>query len=326
MAQQFSAMRNGGTIKSELSRLTQRMSSGRVEDVTTHLNGRTERFSGVRHSIAQLDGHLQSARETSQMLANMQMIFQRVDLVRAETSRQLLSITPDSQPTQINEAATAARGAFASMVSALNTRLADRALMGGVSVDMQPLADADDMLANLQVFVGGATTSIAIMTAVDNWFDDPAGGFATIGYLGDTGDPIQKRLNNDTLVRVDARADDPAVKQTLKAAAIAALVSEVPTLVDAAKYELLQEAATRLFAASSGLVAMQSRIGLVEETVQRAEVEMNAQQAALKIVANDLISADPFDTASRLQAVQLQLETHYTVTARMSQLSLLRYI
>jgi flagellar hook-associated protein 3 FlgL len=53
---------------------------------------------------------------------------------------------------------------------------------------------------------------------------------------------------------------------------------------------------------------------------------MTAQETGLQMAINDLVSADPFDTATRLQSVQLQLETHYSVVGRLSQLSLLRYI
>ena len=147
-----------------------------------------------------------------------------------------------------------------------------------------------------------------------------------MAYLGDTGEPMQKRLTDDQSVRLDARADDPAIKTALKAAAIAAMANELPGLTTESKSVLLLDAGVRLFGAASGLVSVQERIGFVEESVDRATVAMTAQRTTLASSRNELISADPFDTASRLQAVQLQLETHYTVTARMSQLSLLGYI
>lgn len=326
MTSQFTAMRNGGAIKTELSRLGQQLSTGRVEDVTAHLNGQTTRFSGINHSMTRLDGYLQTSSETSQMLSGMQSVLQRVDLLRSESSQQMLLITPASQPTQVDETARAARGSFDAMISTLNTRLADRALMGGIHVEGPPLASANDMLANLQAFVGGALTPTGIIAAVEFWFDDPAGGFSTMAYLGDTGDPVQKRISENNMMSVNARADDPAIKETLKAAALAALAHELPGITPDVKSDLLQESGLRLYAGGSDLVAIQARIGIIEETVERTSVEMTAQRTALAITKNELISADPFDTASRLQAVQLQLETHYTVTARMSQLSLLRYI
>ncbi|MFU8825328.1 MAG: hypothetical protein ACNA7N_13905, partial [Yoonia sp.] len=70
-------------------------------------------------------------------------------------------------------------------------------------------------------------------------------------------------------------------------------------------------------------------LGPSRKQISRRQVtvpEMSAQETGFRMAVNDLISADPFDTATRLQSVQLQLETHYTVVGRMSQLSLLRFI
>ncbi len=326
MAQQFISMRSGGAIKSELSHLAESLSTGQVTDITRHLNGETTRFAGINHSLSQLDAYGQAANEAQQGLTGMQTVLGRVDNLRAETSAQLLLVGGTSTSAQIDEAARAARGTFDTMVNALNTRVADRSLMGGADVTSAPLAAADDMIADLQTAIGGATDQASITAAINTWFDDPAGGFATMGYQGDTGPAPEKRVSEDKSLTIDARADDPAIRDTLKAAAFAALAHELSGLDTNTKSSLLREAGTGLFAAASGLVGLQSRVGDMQASVEQTTTGINAQRTTLEIAKNDLISADPFDTASKLQSVQLQLETHYSVTARLSQLSLLGYI
>lgn len=326
MAQQFVSMRNGGAIKTELSRLTESLSTGKVTDITQHLDGQTTWFSGINYTLTQLDGYGQAASETQQTLANMQTVLSQVDGLRGETGAQLLLVSDASTNRQIDEAAQAARGAFGSMVSALNTRLADRALFGGINVDDPPLADADAMLADLVTSIGGATTAPDIQAAVDTWFDSPTGGFATFAYQGDAGAALDKRVAENRSFAIEARADNAEIRDVLKAAAMAAMATDVPGLDGETRSALLQGAGIGLFAAADGLVAVQSRLGYVEAEVERTTAEMNAQRTALEISRNDLIAADQFDTASRLQSVQLQLETHYSVTARLSQISLLDYI
>ena len=49
--------------------------------------------------------------------------------------------------------------------------------------------------------------------------------------------------------------------------------------------------------------------------------EHAAEGSALQIARNDLIGADPYETATELEAVYGQIETLYTVTARIAQLS-----
>ena len=155
MARQFTSMRNGLAIKTELGLLSQRMSSGKVDDITAHLGGQTARFSGINHSLSRLDNSLRAASETSLLLSNVQTVLQRVDSVRAASSMQLLLVTPESSSSQLQEAATAARGSFDTIVSALNTQLAGRALMGGANVEGLPLTSAENMLDDLQAFIGG---------------------------------------------------------------------------------------------------------------------------------------------------------------------------
>lgn len=326
MAQQFTSLRNGAVIKAELASLTDSLSTGVVTDVTKHLDGETARFSGIRYSLTQLDGFGQVASETQQYLSNVQIVLSQVDNTRSATAERLLLVSDTSTIAQVDEAAFAARSAFESVVLALNTKIGDRALMGGAAVANSPLAPAADMLADIQTAIGGAVDLPTITAAVDAWFDDPAGGFATVGYLGDTGPAPEKRVSETRSFDMNARADDPAIKDVLKGAALAALAHDLSGLDRETKTELLKDAGARLFVGASDLVAVQARVGFTEAGVSQALAETAAQTTALNIAENDLISADPFDTASRLQAVQLQLEMHFSVTARMSQLSLLRFI
>ncbi|EBA13855.1 flagellar hook-associated protein FlgL family protein [Roseobacter sp. CCS2] len=326
MARQFTSLRDGSAIKSELFELAESLSSGKVADLTKSLNGDTARFSGVQYSLTQLDGYLQVASETEQTLGNIQIILNKVDNTRARTVESLLLVNESSTTAQVDEAARASQSSFEEMVTALNTRIADRALMSGNSVNTTPLVAADDMLAGLQTAIGASLDPATIIATVDTWFNDPAGGFAATGYQGDTGGPIERRVTEDQSIRIDARADDPAVKQVLQGAALAALADMLPGLDRAAKVDLLTNAASQLYGSASSLVAVQARVGFAENSVARAQTETGAQQTTLRQVANDLSLADPFETASRLQAQQTQLETFFSLTARLSQLSLLRFI
>jgi flagellar hook-associated protein 3 FlgL len=114
--------------------------------------------------------------------------------------------------------------------------------------------------------------------------------------------------------------------EVLKGTALAALVFAIPSLDQQTKSDILQDAGKQLFDASSGVIAVQARLGFDEAIVERASAESEAQSTYLRISQNQLVNADPFETATKLQAIQLQLETHFAVTARLSELSLLRYI
>ena len=79
-------------------------------------------------------------------------------------------------------------------------------------------------------------------------------------------------------------------------------------------------------ATATDVATTQGALGVLEAEVERITVAQNAEISALTLARNEIANADPFETASALQAVQLQLETHYQMTARLSQLSLVNFI
>ena len=326
MAQQFNALRNTGTIKTDLARLTQELSSGRVKDVTAHLGEGTARFAGIDYSLDQAAAFLRVGDETAQYLTQVQNVLARVDGLRVETASDLLLIGDGSSDAQVSEAALSARDTFAVMVETLNTRLGDRAILGGAAVDRAPLAAADVMLADLTTAIGGATDAATILAAVDDWFSNPTAGFAVTGYLGDTGAMPEKRVSETRSFTMQARADDPGIVAVLRDAAVAALANDLPTIDIATRRSLLQSAGQGLMTGASGLVAVQARVGYLEAGVADAQAEMNGRKAALAMARNEMISADPFETATALQAVQVQLETHFSALSRMARLNLTRFL
>lgn len=326
MAQQYLSQRATSAIKSDLLRLSNSLSSGRVADVARHLNGETARYTGITHQLAQIEGYRLVGRETGQMLDGIQKVVSRVDAARSQLADQVLLVSDSSTSAQVDEAARLAEGTFHTIVSALNTRLADRALLSGREVDATPLISADAMLGQLRTAIGADRTAAGIDAVVAAWFDDPLGGFASLAYQGDTGAMLRRQVSPDQQIDIAARADDPAIKATLKAVALAAVTADLPGLGSDAKLRLVEASGGLLFGAASQIVGMQSRIGSAQATLGETQAELTAQETGLRMAVNDLRSADPFDTATQLKSVELQLETHFSVIGRLSQLNLLRFI
>jgi len=325
-AQFLTTQRHNTTLKSRLNTLAEQLSTGQIADKAQALNGNTQRLSAIDHRLTVLGTKQERNAETALTVANMQRALANVDTQRGALSETLTLISRDSPTYQIADGARQAVGTFGSLVATLNTQVGGQSLFSGKAVDGVALAPPADMLADLTAAIGGATAQADIIAAVDTWFDDPAGGFATVAYLGDTGEPLEKRLDETLSLSLDARADDPEIRATLKGAAIAAMADQLPGLSQTVKAGLLFEGGLRLQTTASDMAAVQARLGYVEGEVARVSVAQTAEASALGIARNDLVNADPFETASTLQAVQLQLETHYAMTARLSRLSLAEYL
>lgn len=327
MRQHFLTGQATFTLKSQLNTLVQEMSSGQKSDLTAHLGADQSRLSSIDRQLELLDRFASANKHTAQSLAVMQTALNTVESHRAAQSGSLITVGSGADSLQVQTAAKASESAFSAVVNALNTRHGDRSLFAGASVDRTPLNDPQDMMTSLRSAVTGLTNVVDIEDAVAAWFDAPGGGFETDGYFGQAGTFAQRSIASDQTVQIDAAADDPAFRDTMKALALGAIAGDEDLTLDVdARRSLQLRAGEALLSASSPLAAVQARLGHVEQQVDEANARLSAQQSAFGIARNDLVSADPFETATRLQQVQQQLETQYTLTARLSRLSLTEYL
>lgn len=313
-------------LRTELDTLSTQLSDGEIKDKAAALRGDTVRFSAIDHNLKILDAAVARNRETGLLLGAMQRTLEGVNDQRSDLAETLVKITPQSSLVQVDQSARNAADRFGSMVNSLNAEFAGTRLFAGTAVNQAALASADDMMADILAAVGGATDFATIEATVSSWFDDPGGGFETIGYTGDTGDPLARRVDETRNLTITARADNAEMRAVLKGAALAAIADEVPTLPRDTRADLLFQGGLQLQSAGMGLVGVQAQLGFQEAEVERMITFQTAEETALGQIRNDLVNDDPFETASALQAVQIQLETHYQMTARLSRLTLAEYI
>lgn len=327
MRQHLQLMRHNTALKTRLNTLVQELSTGQKSDLTAHLGSDQTRVSSIDRQLQMLQGLNRSNTQTSQLLGTMQMVLAEVEERRSGAAQTLMSISEASNLGQIEEAGRASRSSFEGTVSLLNTRFGERALFGGRDFGTTPLAPASDMLDALRTAIAGETTTTGVKAVVQNWFNMAGGGFETMGYQGDIGDPFRVVLGADQTMEVGARADDPAFRDMLEALALGALAGDPTVALSQSQRSALQRSASEsLMSAAAPLTGVQSSLGHAEALVEQTGTRMAAKATSLGMARNDLLLADPFDTATMLQNLQVQLETHYTLTARLSRLSLTEYL
>ncbi len=324
-ARQFQLSRQNTSLKSDLNRLTSELSSGQVSDRSNAVNGRTARLGGIEHSLIILAGYQDTTRETGQLLETVQHVLAAIDNKREALAGDLLLVNHNSPAFQIDEAGRNAAADFSDIVNKLNTRSGERSLFSGAAVDRPALAAPEVILTELLTTIGSETNAVEIISRVEGWFDDP-GGFVAVGYLGDEGSAISRDLSATDTVSLDARADNDEIRDLLKAHAIAALADRAGGLEKSTKASLLEYAGLALQSAATPLTQLQTRVGFAEADVTRVTVSQSAEITMLSEAKNAYVAADPFEVATKLQALQIQLETHYAMIARLSRLNLSSYL
>ena len=82
----------------------------------------------------------------------------------------------------------------------------------------------------------------------------------------------------------------------------------------------------QLTSALDQLVEKQGVLGLEEEAVDRAGRQFDTQSTLISSQIVNLEEADPYETSLRLNTLQTQLEASFSVTSRISQLSLVNFM
>lgn len=323
----FLTQRKNVDIRDRLSTLALEMSSGKKADLTKALGGDTVMLRDIDRQLTLARSQSAAATQVGQRLEAVQLNFDAIDVQRQKLVDELIIVNAESSAEQRASVSAAGRIAFESIAGSLNAQFAGQSLFAGRASDGPALAPSDDMHAALRTVAAGATDAASAIALIEDWFDTPGGGFETLGYVGDETGQMERRLNDGTTVKFEARADDQSIRDMLKGAAIAALAHDTTLpITDRDRTDMLSDANIRMIGAATPLAALRARVGQQESRVETALTTARAQDTALSILRNELDRADPFETAGKLQEVQTQLETHYTVTARLSRLSLVEYL
>lgn len=323
----FMSLRNGGEIKSSLARLTNELSSGKAADLTAHLDGDTRQFSGLAHSLRVLSAHQSAFKETSLVLNHMQTNLEHFDSSRANIMSEFLTLGPVGVTTNFSQLAASGRDAFDSLVGTLNAEFGGKSLFAGSALDANALSPGTAMLDDIRSRLVGATTQTQVEDVVEAWFSDTGGGFETLGYSGDLGNHQSLRISSDNVSEIAIRADDPRVRSVLQGVALGVVAAEMSTeLLPEDQASLLQTAGALLLKSAGGVVELQGYLGGLQSSLEVNRSRNESEKTAVQIAINERSNIDPFETASKLQAIQLQLETHFTVSARLAQLNFAEYI
>ena len=324
LARSFVLQRQTTALKAETGRLASELVTGRAADPARALRGEMAPLAAIETSFARLAGWRSAAAGAGLRLDAMQAALSVVDAAATDLGAALGLASSPGNPQLLAATAADARGKFATAIAALNTRAGDQSLFAGPATAGPALAPAEDMLADLAGAVAGASSAGDVAAAVDHWFDDP-GGFLTHAWRGSSAPSGPIPIGPGESLHIEVTAADPALRETVKGLAMAALL-DTGLLAGAAAADLAGRASERLLGAASERAALAARLGVTQGALAAAETRNAAEATGRGIARQTLTGADPYAAAVALESAQTQLETVFAVTARLSRLSLADFL
>jgi flagellar hook-associated protein 3 FlgL len=326
LSQSYSLRQRNTALKQQMDQLTTELASGQVADVRQVLAGNYSYLTDIERKMDILAGYNVATTEAAYFAEASQLALGRVEDIGTDLSSSLLIAGTSAIGVSGSDTVAEARNALEAMVGAFNTDVAGRYLFGGTATDNRPLLSADDLLTALQTAISGATTPDAMLADAKTWFDDPA-GFATSIYQGSADGLAPFALSQTENVALDIRATDPKLYDMLRLTAVAALADDPTFGLDInGQSELFDKTGQQMLGAKDSIIALRAEVGFVEARIERISSRNAAEVSSLEYARTSLLEVDPYETATRLEDVQFQLQSLYAVTVRSSQLSLVNFI
>ena len=316
--------RQGARLSSQVQTLATELTSGLSSQPTRAAGGEAaklhiadtylNRLTADRAVLATVDERFGAARRT-------------LETVQADISpiaAGLLAATEAGDAARANTLTQEASSALELTWSSLSTSYGGRALFGGTEPNLP-------ILPALEMVLASARSAVSLAPGVDA-FDTLTAFFADGGafemlHWGGGAKAAPLTLASGHSVGQLPTALAPAIRDTLTALVGAHLsqdsavagTSDTALALQAKSAEALIKADTSLVALTASVGGEQGRLGAIDTLLAAEHSTAERSRAAL-------FSADPYETAAALSEAEARLEALYTITARLSRLSLSRYL
>lgn len=325
----------------KLAEAQKEVTTGRHADVGASLGYKTGQTISLRQDHARLKTMIDTNSVVSTRLSSTQAALKSL----SEDAQLFVGQLIGARGTETGPAVVQAqaKAALTSLTNALNTALDGAHLFAGINADVKPITDyyATPTAPNRQAvadafFANFATTTsdpaIENIDAVDmqafldgdfaDLFEDPAW---TTDWSAASDQNVKSRISTSELIETSTNANNVAIRKIAKAYAMVADLGI--DKLNTRAYEAVVDTATRLVGeAVQDMAKEQARLGTAQERIASANGRMSIQIDIMTTHINLLETVDPYEASTRVATLLTQVETAYAMTARIQNLTLLKYL
>jgi flagellar hook-associated protein 3 FlgL len=333
-----------------LQKAAQEMTTGRKVDVYSDLGPMAAVTLSLRTTELQTQAYMTSNGVLS---SKIEAMMTAVDSVRESVSGifQNVSVNASRQTAESQTLQLEAQNALKTIISTMNLSYNGDFLFSGISSEKAALqswetANPDTMYspkAVLQSIVGSGpanTTDAAAMIAdIDSVFNssyatDPNINFEATFYngkpeldgSGNANVRVSARIESNRVLDYGVQANDDAFKGLYKGLAMLASV-DVSKFQDENTYKVwMQSAADALSSGISKALTTSTRMGFYLQIIEDTKIRQADLSFIYKTRINNFESVDPYEAATRVKSLETQLQASYSISARLSNLTILNYL
>lgn len=333
----FSIPRNAVVdLQGQIAKAETEASTNQLADPAESLGSQLGLYETLKGQSSNL-GNIQSSNTIIQStLSASQNALTQIAL-NAQTFVKAL-ITAQST-SDVNSLQAQAQALLASFTSTLNSAAGGAFIFGGTNSTVAPVADYSQgpqaaTAAAFQAAFGMSQSSPQVSTisaaAMQAFLTGP---FANL-FQGSSWTSTWSQASSTATSALISPAQSVTTSVTANASAFQQLANAYTSIADlavgnlgaSAQKAVLSNALTQASAAQQAIVGLQTTLGISQSQITTANNQMQAQVSLIDKWVAQLGGVDAYQAASKLTNLTTQLETAYSLTNRITKLSLVNYL
>jgi flagellar hook-associated protein 3 FlgL len=328
--------------QAEVIKLQAEVTTGRHADVGVALGGTTSRSLDLQREMARMKTLTSTNAVVTQRLAASQEALETVADAAQSVNKVLISLSGTEAADQLAIAKSEVTNALSIFTGAVNTSFNGEFLISGINSDVKPVADYNDPVVSaakttFDTELSGYMTANGIASMRDftaSQMDDFLTNTLEPLYMGTqwttdwsqaSDQAMTSRISTSEVVASSTTANSKGMRKFALASVIASelLAADVSSAV---RSTVSTAAMGYIGEAISGIDAQRSDLGISEARVEKANTSLAAQIELVTTHISDLEGIDSYEASTRMNTLLTQIETSYTLTSRLQQLSLINFL
>jgi len=327
-------------LQTQLANAELELSTGQDADVGLTLGITTSQSL----SLQQQQSYLQTLTSTNNAVSTNLSTTQNVLSSMQSTAQTFLNslVENDGITTTASALQTSATGDLQSMIAGLNTQVDGSYIFAGTNSANAPITDyfaqgapnaAAVTSAISSAFPGGVSnaTGAQMTSFLDNQFSSLfTGDWSTTSGAGSDWSSASDTTLSSQISPSDKQSTSVSANQTAfrqLAEAYTMVTSLAGQNLSSDAYQaVVTQAQSLVSSAISGLTDIQANVGVTQAAITSSNNQMSAQMTIYTTQIDNLDGADAYDAATKVNNLQTQIETAYSLTNQLKQLSLVNYI
>lgn len=325
--------------QAELLKLQTEVTTGRHADVGLALGSSTARSVSLQRELARLDTLVDTNSVVTQRLAASQSALSAMAEAAQQVRNTLVTFKGNDAADQLAIQKTEIQSAMSAFSSAANLSFNGEFLFAGINTDVRPFDDYnaaakstfDTALAAYMSANGIASISDFTKAEMEDFITNTLeplyasdAQWAT-DWSKASSQNMTSRISTTEVVQSSTNATTEGFRKFALASVIALelmdenVSSEVRAYIGETALGYVEQANTQI-------TAERSTLGISEARVKKANTSLQAQIKLINTHITDLEGVDTYEASTRMNTLLTQVETSYTLTARIQRLSLIDFL